>query len=710
NYLALAERYENYRFRTRADVQAVHAVNEGYAVEFVDGLCGGARRRAEARYVFLCAGVFGSQSVLARSRDRAREHRGEGLAHVSDRLGERFFTNNDDTALALTPDTSLRLDDGPTITSSVAYHPPSGGVVLVQDGGLPAELSRFMDPFFTAPVYLDRNRYGARVGDATPVEGETDAGDAGLIDELLRADLGHSGIEQLVLAWLTGDLPDALPRQLRDVIPDLRSQLVERTRHDFGRAIDKLLDRSAATVVDRFTLGRAMRWPKLRARLIRGARQLGERLLIDRDALVEQAQQSFLRYFLVLDPRQEVRRRLGDFYRSRMPHGRMFLLSMGAEPRPSKLQWSTDRLQVVGGEGPFQTNAQLARRAMRDLSNELGAELRLHPFSSLARKRMTVHPQGGAVIGTDAESGVVSDVGEVFGHPGLFIFDASTFPTSVGVNPSATVLAVAERNALAFVRERRGAAWPLGDDSPGAREFHKQQQSARSFAKRRLSLFPTSPPERVDGAPDPGPRALPIGLAFSEELTGAFHPSDIPTGMGERWCLRLRVRIPDLDRWLDDSEHVAEVAGTFTASALKCSEVPVHGRVRMFPSSDGGFHYEVEFDDGRGRLSATKTMKPTQLRATELQAATMHAEAELDLEGRRYRGQLHVSIAGLLTEQLPGLEVTGTSEAVQIAWTMARFAQFFAGGLMPDPTKAARDEANDEAPRVPVQRRERRSA
>jgi len=67
-------------------------------------------------------------------------------------------------------------------------------------------------------------------------------------------------------------------------------------------------------------------------------------------------------------------------------------------------------------------------------------------------RSFSVHPLGGCRMGADVGSGVVDDVGRVFRpdggvYPGLRIIDASIIPTSVGVPPSLTVAAVAERAA-----------------------------------------------------------------------------------------------------------------------------------------------------------------------------------------------------------------------------------------------------------------------
>jgi cholesterol oxidase len=56
----------------------------------------------------------------------------------------------------------------------------------------------------------------------------------------------------------------------------------------------------------------------------------------------------------------------------------------------------------------------------------------------------TVHQLGGCRFGEDKDTGVVSQWGEVFDNPNMFIFDGSIIPSSLGVNPSLTIAAVTE--------------------------------------------------------------------------------------------------------------------------------------------------------------------------------------------------------------------------------------------------------------------------
>jgi choline dehydrogenase-like flavoprotein len=55
----------------------------------------------------------------------------------------------------------------------------------------------------------------------------------------------------------------------------------------------------------------------------------------------------------------------------------------------------------------------------------------------------TAHPQGGNPIGPPGDGGVVGPDFRVHGFENLWVADASVFPSSVGVNPQLTVMALA---------------------------------------------------------------------------------------------------------------------------------------------------------------------------------------------------------------------------------------------------------------------------
>ena len=68
---------------------------------------------------------------------------------------------------------------------------------------------------------------------------------------------------------------------------------------------------------------------------------------------------------------------------------------------------------------------------------------------------ITPHPLGGANIGRTSADGVVDHRGEVFGYKNLFVADGAIVPEALGLNPSKTIAALAERNVALLVADGR---------------------------------------------------------------------------------------------------------------------------------------------------------------------------------------------------------------------------------------------------------------
>jgi choline dehydrogenase-like flavoprotein len=76
-------------------------------------------------------------------------------------------------------------------------------------------------------------------------------------------------------------------------------------------------------------------------------------------------------------------------------------------------------------------------------ASELKGNLRKNVKSSRDISTGSGHPQGGNVMAVNDKEGVVDTNFKVFGYDNLFVCDASVFPTSLGVNPQMTVMALA---------------------------------------------------------------------------------------------------------------------------------------------------------------------------------------------------------------------------------------------------------------------------
>lgn len=96
-------------------------------------------------------------------------------------------------------------------------------------------------------------------------------------------------------------------------------------------------------------------------------------------------------------------------------------------------------------------NSEGAVQALIDMHKELskvtGGAAEVPLTWTVLKNLITPHPLGGCRIGTNSTDGVVDHKGEVFGHPGLYIADGSIIPKAIGLNPSRTIAALAERIA-----------------------------------------------------------------------------------------------------------------------------------------------------------------------------------------------------------------------------------------------------------------------
>ena len=103
----------------------------------------------------------------------------------------------------------------------------------------------------------------------------------------------------------------------------------------------------------------------------------------------------------------------------------------------------------------------------------------------------TAHYIGGCAIGDSAQTGVIDPYQRVYGHPGLHVADGSAITANLGVNPSLTITAQAER-AMAF--------WPnKGEPDP-------RPQLGADY--RQIS--PVAPQQPVVPAGAPGELRLPV--------------------------------------------------------------------------------------------------------------------------------------------------------------------------------------------------------
>ncbi|MCU0295247.1 MAG: GMC family oxidoreductase [Candidatus Nanopelagicales bacterium] len=140
--------------------------------------------------------------------------------------------------------------------------------------------------------------------------------------------------------------------------------------------------------------------------------------------------------------------------RARQWHKRVTILTvmqhadneMALDYRKTALGWGL-RSRLPEGVAPVPVNLPQADAAGRAVAQASGGKAYSTILESLLGIGATAHILGGAVIGPDPEQGVVDADHRVFGYDGLRVMDGSVVPENVGVNPSWTITAMAERAA-----------------------------------------------------------------------------------------------------------------------------------------------------------------------------------------------------------------------------------------------------------------------
>ena len=88
----------------------------------------------------------------------------------------------------------------------------------------------------------------------------------------------------------------------------------------------------------------------------------------------------------------------------------------------------------------------------KTLSQATGGDVFVPPTWKWFKYLITPHPLGGCNMAGGPDKGVVDSFGRVFGHKNLYVVDGAIVPRALGLNPSRTIAALAERIADSIPR------------------------------------------------------------------------------------------------------------------------------------------------------------------------------------------------------------------------------------------------------------------
>jgi cholesterol oxidase len=137
------------------------------------------------------------------------------------------------------------------------------------------------------------------------------------------------------------------------------------------------------------------------------------------------------------------------------------LLGMGRDVPSGRMRLREGWLDVDWREADSDRYFRRLRSTMQAMARVWQADFRDNLIWYLKRV-ITVHPLGGCPMGRNDREGVVSEFGEVFNYPGMYVADGSVMPGPVGANPALTIAALSDRFADRILQgwrtNRQGAA------------------------------------------------------------------------------------------------------------------------------------------------------------------------------------------------------------------------------------------------------------
>lgn len=349
---------------------------------------------------------------------------------------------------------------------------------------------------------------------------------------------------------------------------------------------------------------------------------------------------------------------------------------------------------------------------LRQATQAVGGTFVNSPFyAALGQQEITVHPIGGACMSNTeyGEHGVTNHFGEVFSghgketHHGLIVTDGAVIPTALGVNPFATITALAERSVEHAAKYRILEPIDL-ETKNNILDLFAEPHQYRS-KKKRLQRKDT---KRISDATDlvkATREAKANGFGFSEVMSGYIHvgggiegdkQEDYETaaktarGLCEEARFFLSVKAWDTETIVNRADHKAMLTGTFTCAGLPGSPFMVQrGNFHLFSvdkQAPGTRNLTYDFDmtatDGRQFhfhgfkvVDSSVALGPWRFwtAASTLYVTISHSDDDREVIGR---GMMHIKPLDFLSEIFT-LSPSGKNLLSKISSTMS-FMGFFA--------------------------------
>lgn len=381
----------------------------------------------------------------------------------------------------------------------------------------------------------------------------------------------------------------------------------------------------------------------------------------------------------VVDSIKEKKREVESFVRGPYHgavHSTQTYLVMSHDDAKGRMLLEDDRLRIDwpgAGRQPIMTRIN---DTLDMATNVHGGTYVREPFWNqfLDSGLITVHPLGGCVMADNATRGAVNHKGQIFSqndgesvYEGLYVFDGSIIPRSLGVNPLLTISALAERGCFLLAQDR---GWAIDYTLPSS------PPQARPAAPQKLALEFT---ERMQGF---------VSTSVLDDYVSAAEQGKKDASPFE---FTLTISSDDLEHFMSEPEHKARMVGSVKAPALSAKPLMVtEGVFNLFiidPDQAGTqrmqYRMTLTAEDGKTYFFEGHKLMRDQ-RGADIWADTTTLYTTVSSN----ETPPSVVARGILTilpedfmRQLTTIKVENAESYLQRVEATARFGRFFAGTL-----------------------------
>ncbi len=657
---------------------------------------------------------------------------------------------------------------------------------LIEDGGYPTDIEPLLG-ILRSPLWLRRNRFIERFDDeklvqAGPLPTSGDSGPlrfpvATAMEALFGVprrstrvstgldDVADGSSDALAALPLDISLKEMLPTWFREALAEDRTDIAKALAPLVGQMLEAVLDDVAKRLVGRFdALALAGGFTgsvaanvgdipnDQREDLVRGLLRQSIQLLWGSEvALAARVNEMLMDkipgdLYALADALAPL---AGWLLNYREGNGRTaLLLTMGRDQYRGQLRLDEthDRLTAFLPKPLTPTSRLAQEQVLRAIAATWEGELRTNPAWTALNRRITVHSQGGCPMcacggwkqkgkaKTDcACMAVTRPDGEVIGCEGLYVMDAAAFPTAVGVNPSATIAAVAEYKVERIIDN---VLLTDSDVDKSKRDKWKKRLPDDHDVNDWIAELKHDHGEHVldplapIGDEDAADKALePLGMSFKESMSGlvsevhdesgvdwdkltgleeekaSFEQAE-RAGLEENKLLRLELTatIGDLECFFRSQRRGIAmrlgVEGEIKLGGERYSVDPTKSYVQMFrrpPPSDAGnrdrrrfFRYHIVFPDKKTLfwIDAAKVASDDPRFDVWQDFTTLYFEwfEGEPVEGKRpppsKRGIFRMAPADFFETQLQSMTITPEkADPARKSWAYAGFVRYFTDEL-----------------------------